>query len=153
MTERMSSAQFCEFAGVEDWRVLWGAGYACACFQAGSFGAGAALVQAISELAAAANHHPDIDLCPEGVTVRLCTRDAKGLTERDVDLARRISAAARDLHIPADPAAMQHAPVAIDALDIPRVRPSGMRCSATTKSAARSCSTRIAADRRSGSSK
>jgi hypothetical protein len=39
------------FTGVEDWRVLWGAGRACACFQAGSFGVGAALVQAISELA------------------------------------------------------------------------------------------------------
>src|SRR5258708_15514549 len=123
MTERMSAAQFYEHAGIEDWRVLWGGGYACACFGAGSFGLGAALVQAISEMAVAAGHHPDVDLRPEGVTVRLLTRDVEGLTERDVDLARRISAAARDLQVPADPAAVQHVQVAIDALDRARGRP------------------------------
>ena len=123
MTERMSAAQFYEHAGIEDWRVLWGGGYACACFRAGSFGLGAALVQAISEMAVAADHHPDVDLRPEGVTVRLLTRDVEGLTERDVDLARRISAAARDLQVPADPAAVHHVQVAIDALDIDGVRP------------------------------
>jgi 4a-hydroxytetrahydrobiopterin dehydratase len=123
VTDRISAAAFYESADVEDWRVLWGGGYACAYFQAGSFGAGADLVQAISELAAAANHYPDVDLRPEGLTVRLSTRDVQGLTGRDVDLARKISVAARELRLPADPAAVQHVQVAIDALDVARVRP------------------------------
>jgi 4a-hydroxytetrahydrobiopterin dehydratase len=112
-----------ESAEVEDWRVLWGGGYACAYFRAGSFGAGADLVRAISEYSAAANHYPDVDLRPEGVTVRLSTRDVQGLTRRDVDLARKISVAARELRLPADPSAVQHVQIAIDVLDIARVRP------------------------------
>lgn len=123
MTERMTATQFAESGGVEDWRVLWGGGYASACFLTGSFPVGAALVQAISELAAAAQHAPDVDVRPESVTVRLFTQEVGGLTERDVSLARQISAAARELRAPADPAGVQHVQVAIDALDIRSVRP------------------------------
>jgi 4a-hydroxytetrahydrobiopterin dehydratase len=123
VTEHLTVAQFSESGGVEDWRVIWGAGFACAYFATGSFEAGAALVQAIGQLAAAANHYPDVDLRPEGVTVRLFTPGTYGLTERDVDLARQISAAARAAQAPADPAAVQHVQIAIDALDIAKVRP------------------------------
>ncbi len=123
MSDRLSAAAFYESPGVEDWRVLWGGEYACAYFQAGSFGAGAGLVHAIGELAAAANHYPDVDLRPEGVTVRLFSAGVHGLTARDVGLARSISAAARELQLPAGPAAVQHVQIAIDALDIARVRP------------------------------
>ena len=123
MTERMTATQFAESGGVEDWRVLWGGGYASACFLTGSLPVSAALVQAISELAAAAQHDPDVDVRPESVTVRLLTREFDGLTDRDVSLARQISAAARELRAPADPAAVQHVQVAIDAHDIPSVRP------------------------------
>ncbi len=83
---------------------------------------GVALVQAIGELAAVANHHPDVDLRPEGVTVRLFTHDV-GLSNRDVELARQISAAAPDLDASADPAAVQHVQVAIDALVTAEVLP------------------------------
>jgi 4a-hydroxytetrahydrobiopterin dehydratase len=82
-----------------------------------------ALVQAIGELAAAANHDPDVDLRAEGVTVRLFTAGTFGVTQLDVSLARQISAAARRLQAPADPSAVQHVQIAIDALDIARVRP------------------------------
>jgi 4a-hydroxytetrahydrobiopterin dehydratase len=120
---RLTSGQFYAAAGIEDWRVLWGGGYASAYFQTGSFGTGVSLVKAIGNLAAAAGHDPDVDLRPEGVTVRLFTATPGGLTGRDVDLARKISAAARELGVPADPAVVQHLQVAIDALDIARVRP------------------------------
>ncbi len=123
MTERLTAAQFSESEGVEDWRVIWGAGFACAYFATGSLRAGVALAQAISDLAAAANHEPDIDLRPEGVTVRLFTTGTFGVTERDVILARQISAAARQAQAPADPAAVQQVQIAIDALDIATVRP------------------------------
>jgi 4a-hydroxytetrahydrobiopterin dehydratase len=123
MTERLTSLQFSESGGVEDWRVIWGAGFACAYFATGSFQDGVALVQAIGELAGAANHYPDIDLRPEGVTVRLFSAGTFGVTERDVSLARQISAAARRLQAPADPSAVQHVQISTDALDIATVRP------------------------------
>ena len=123
MSSRLTAAQFSAFPGVTDWRVLWGGGYAAARFLTGSFAAGAALVAAIGELAAASGHDPDVDVRPQSVTVRLCTAEVHGLTSRDAGLAREISAAAARLQAPPDPASVQHVQVAIDALDIARVRP------------------------------
>jgi len=123
MTERITPRQFHEADGVEDWRVL-GEG-ACTYFRTGSFGPGARLVQAINELAGLEDHHPDVDLRFEGVTVRLITitHDYFGLSERDVELARQISAAARELGVPVDPSAVQTVQVSIDALVGPEVMP------------------------------
>ncbi len=121
MTERIRPRQFHEAVGVEDWRVLFEG--ACAHFRSGSFAAGVALVDAIGRLADAANHHPDVDLRYEGVTVRLRTHNIDGLSERDVMLARQISAAARELDVPADPTGVQTVQVAIDALVGPDVMP------------------------------
>jgi 4a-hydroxytetrahydrobiopterin dehydratase len=123
MTERISPRQFHEAEGVEDWRVL-GEG-ACTYFRTGSFAAGAQLVHAIDELAGLEDHHPDVDLRYGGVTVRLITitHDYYGLSERDVELARQISAAARELGVPADPSAVQTVQVTIDALVGPEVMP------------------------------
>jgi 4a-hydroxytetrahydrobiopterin dehydratase len=107
VTDRISPRQFHEAEGVEDWRVL-GEG-ACTYFRTGSFAAGARLVQAISELADLDDHHPDVDLRHDGVTVRLLTVSDEyyGMCRRDVELARQISAVAREQGIPADPSAVQ----------------------------------------------
>ena len=107
MIDGISPSQFHEAEGVEDWRVL-GEG-ACAYFRSGSFATGAMLVQAISELAGLDDHHPDIDLRHDGVTVRLITitDDWCGMSTRDVELARQISAMARELGLSADPSAVQ----------------------------------------------
>ena len=116
MTERITMRQFQEAAGVEDWRVL-GEG-ACTYFLTGSLAAGARLVHAISELAGLDDHHPDVDLRYEGVTVWLITMtpDYFGLSERDLELARQISAVARQLGARVDPSAVQTVQVTIDAL-------------------------------------
>jgi 4a-hydroxytetrahydrobiopterin dehydratase len=108
--EPISMRQFHEAAGVEDWRVL--SEGACTYFRTGSFAAGARLVQAISQL-------------PDGVTVRLITvtPDYYGLSDRDLELARRISAVARELGVVADPAAVQTVEVTIDALVSREVMP------------------------------
>lgn len=114
MAEQLTSRQFQDAAGIEDWRVL--AHGASAHFRTGSFAAGVALVDAIGTLAEAANHHPDIDLRYAGVTVRLLTHDLGGLSDLDLALALQISAVARELEIPADPAAVQDVDLTIDAL-------------------------------------
>lgn len=51
------------------------------------------------------------------------TDDYYGLTARDLELARQISAVARELGVPADPSGVQHLIVSIDALAIPQVLP------------------------------
>jgi 4a-hydroxytetrahydrobiopterin dehydratase len=122
VTDRISGRQFDESPGVEDWRALWGGGFACAYFQTGTFGAGVELARAIGKLASA-SHHVDVDLRSEGVTVRLFTHDPGGLSSQDVELAREISAAARALGVSADPSGVQHLQVTIDALVIADVRP------------------------------
>ncbi len=121
MVEQITPRQFHDGAGVEDWRML--AHGACAYFRAGSFQAGAQLVDAIAELADAANHHPDIDLRYAGVTVRLTTHEVGGLSTRDASLARQISEVARELDIPAAPAAVHDIDLTIDALAGPQVMP------------------------------
>lgn len=104
MTTPITAQQFREAEGVEDWRVI--SEMACAYFATGSFATGVTLVDEIGRLADAANHHPDVDLRYPGVTVRLTTHDVDGLSDRDVALARQISAAAGALGIPADATAL-----------------------------------------------
>ncbi|MGY4642435.1 DinB family protein [Cellulomonas sp. URHB0016] len=112
---QITPAQFHESDGVEDWRVLSGA--AQAQFRTGSFATGVAFVDAIGELADAADHHPDVDLRYSGVTVRLVSHDVGGLSDRDVRLARQISDAARELDIVSDPSAVPVVQGAVDAPD------------------------------------
>jgi 4a-hydroxytetrahydrobiopterin dehydratase len=53
------------------------------------------LVGAVAFLAEEANHHPDIDIRWNKVTLTLSTHSAGGLTAADFELARRISALSR----------------------------------------------------------
>jgi 4a-hydroxytetrahydrobiopterin dehydratase len=47
-------------------------------------------VNRVGEIAERADHHPDIDIRWNTVTLRLSTHSAGGLTEKDLDLARQI---------------------------------------------------------------
>jgi 4a-hydroxytetrahydrobiopterin dehydratase len=49
-----------------------------------------AFVNAVGERAEAVNHHPDIDIRWNTVTLRLATHSAGGITRADLDLARTI---------------------------------------------------------------
>ncbi len=62
----------------------------------------------VAYLAEAANHHPELLLSYPRVTVRLSSHDVGGITERDLDLARRIEEAAVG-NLP-DPRIHTHAP-------------------------------------------
>ena len=66
-------------------------------------------VQAISELPGVEDHTPDVDVRHGGVTVRLITYtdDYYGMSQRDVEIARHISAAAQRLGVSARPSAVQ----------------------------------------------
>jgi 4a-hydroxytetrahydrobiopterin dehydratase len=123
MTGRISAREFQEADGVEDWRVL-GDG-ACIYFATVSFAASARLVQAIGELTAVGDHPPAVDVRYDGVTVRLLTvaDDYYGMSQMDVELARQISAAARDLGLSADPSAVQNLLIVPGAVHIAEVMP------------------------------
>ena len=54
------------------------------------FAGALAYVNRVGELAEAANHHPDIDIRWNTVTLRLSTHSAGGLTANDLDLAAQI---------------------------------------------------------------
>lgn len=103
MSDKITESDFTTDPGTAGWHVPTGpAGGAVARFATGSFVAGVELIEAIAELAEAANHHPDVDLRFPHVTVRLVSHDVGSLTRRDLDLAWQISEAARELDIPVD---------------------------------------------------
>jgi 4a-hydroxytetrahydrobiopterin dehydratase len=107
MTDGITPAQFRESDGVDDWRVL--SEGACAFFRTDSLATSATFVSAISELDGVDDHVPDLDIRHDGVTVRLITmsEDWYGMSGRDVELARQISAVAREQGLSADPSAVQ----------------------------------------------
>ncbi|RAO45188.1 VOC family protein [Micromonospora saelicesensis] len=107
MTVQITAGQFHAADGVEDWRSLYHV--VSAYFPTGSLARGVALVDEIGRLAdEAQQQYLNIDLRNAGVTVTLSLRD--------IALARRISAAAKKLDIPADPTAVQLINVTLDAL-------------------------------------
>lgn len=108
-------------AGLGDWRKLAQALHAR--FLTRDFTTGLALVSAIGELAETANHHPDIVLTYPLVDVKLLSHDASGITERDVDLARRISEVAGERGITADPATPAVVELGLDTADVAAVGP------------------------------
>ena len=50
------------------------------------------VVNTIGHLAEAAWHHPDLTVSYAFVIVKLCTHDAKGITDKDFELAAKIEA-------------------------------------------------------------
>jgi 4a-hydroxytetrahydrobiopterin dehydratase len=119
----MTPRQFEQSQGVEDWRVV-GDG-ATAFFRTASFAEAARLVQEIAQLPGVEEHRPDADVRPDGVTFRLVTIDGDhfGVTRRDVKLARRISNAAHELGVTADPSLVQTVTVIPGAPDTAAVTP------------------------------
>jgi 4a-hydroxytetrahydrobiopterin dehydratase len=117
MSEKVTPQRFHQ----ADWRVV--RDDASTYFRTGSLAAGIALVNAIGRLVDQANHPADVDLRPDGVTVRLRMEGVGRLSEREVVLAGQISEAARELGVPIDPSGLQIVQVAIDALVIPDVLP------------------------------
>lgn len=112
MSEKRTTAKtFHDADGVEDWRVLFSGAHAY--YRVGSFAEGARFVAAVSEVADVVGHYPDVDLRPDGVTVRTASGEYGALSELDVELARRISAEARSLKLEPDPSQVQAVGIAV----------------------------------------
>jgi 4a-hydroxytetrahydrobiopterin dehydratase len=62
-------------------------------FQFRNFLTGIGFVSAVAKAAEAADHHPDIDIRYTKVTCTLSTHSAGGITQKDLDLARKIDLA------------------------------------------------------------
>jgi 4a-hydroxytetrahydrobiopterin dehydratase len=104
-------AEFHSAAGVGDWRVLyWGAH---AFYRTNSFAEAAQFVAAIADAAASVKHDPDVDVRPEGVTIRTCSRRDGALSRQDAELAAAVSEAAHRMGLQSDPAALQVVGIAV----------------------------------------
>jgi 4a-hydroxytetrahydrobiopterin dehydratase len=110
-----------EGAALTDWRQLF-EGLRTR-FRTGGFDRGLELVTRIGALADRADHHPDVDLRYSHVNVTLLSHDVFGVTSRDIDLARAISAAAAALGIRADPTATAVVEIALDTPDHTEIKP------------------------------
>lgn len=119
--EKLTARQVTEREQLGDWRVLLRTLQTS--FGTGSIAKGLEFAARIGAAADEANHHPNLTIAYARVHVLLTTHDAHGLTTRDVDLARTISAIAVELGITAEPAIVSQLEVAIDALDIRAVKP------------------------------
>lgn len=60
-------------------------------FHTKNFMAGLDFIQLLAPLAEEANHHPDVILTFPKVKVQLVTHDVGGITNLDIDLAKRIN--------------------------------------------------------------
>ena len=130
---RLTSQQV-EEEGLADWRILFGSLHGR--FETESFAKGLDLVNRIGAAAEERNHHPDIDLTYPRVMVRLTSHDTGGVTRRDVELARTISAYAAELGVTADPGGVQVMQIGLDTADHEQIKPFwmavlGLRESAT----------------------
>jgi 4a-hydroxytetrahydrobiopterin dehydratase len=109
--QRLTARAFHDADGVEDWRVLFTGAHAH--FRVRSFAEAARFVDAIADAAEVVGHFPDVDVRLEGVTVRTASGEYGALSERDAELARRISEEARRLGLEPDPTQVQVVAIAV----------------------------------------
>lgn len=119
-TERLSGQQIAD-ARLENWRLV--GRFLRTRLLTGDFARGVEAVTAIAAAAEEANHHPDIDLRYGSVDISVRSHDARGITTRDLNLARQIDQIATDLGIRLDPSAQQSFQLAIDTDDMARIAP------------------------------
>ncbi len=81
--------------------------------------------QAIAALSGIADDPPDVDIRRDGVTVRTVTNSDGyyGMSKRNVEIARQVSAAAREQGLTADPSVVQNLLIIPGALKVADVLP------------------------------
>jgi 4a-hydroxytetrahydrobiopterin dehydratase len=93
--------------------------------EAPDFATAMAIVDDVARVAAAADHHPDIDIRHSTLTFRAHTWEPSGLTALDVELAKRISAIAADRGVHTDDAldTRPRIEICVDCLDPNKLLP------------------------------
>jgi 4a-hydroxytetrahydrobiopterin dehydratase len=87
------------------------------------FAAALALVDRIGAIAEEQQHHPNLDLRWGRVHVVTSSHDAGGVTDRDIRLATAVNEILAELGLTPQTSRVAEFEMAIDALDIPAVRP------------------------------
>ena len=105
-----------EQANLGDWALILGT--LRAVYRPDDFATGLAFVNRIGEAAEQADHHPDLVLKYGVVALTLTSHDVGGVTERDLDLARTITAIAADMGIESDRDSVAGLELALDTRDI-----------------------------------
>lgn len=130
--EMLSGDQIIQ-ANLTDWRKL-GQGLH-ARFLVGDFAAGVRFVSGIAEACDAVGHHPRVTLGAGYVDLRLISDDAvfrddvgtehvvEWVTQRDVEMARRVSEIAAEQAVRADPASVTTMELALDTANAARIAP------------------------------
>lgn len=119
--KRVTGRAFHDAGDVDDWRVMFWGAYAY--YGTSSFADGTKFVGAISDVAEETKHYPDIDLRPEGVTIRTFTEENGSLSDKDVLLAQRISVIAREHGLEPDPSQLKVVGIAVAQAENVDVRP------------------------------
>jgi 4a-hydroxytetrahydrobiopterin dehydratase len=107
------SAQDILDAELDDWRKLAQALHAR--YRVRDFQAAAAFVAAVAKAAEAASHYPDLKITDGVVDAVLCTReDGLWVTQKDIDMAQKISQVARQQGLEPEPTAVAQLELALD---------------------------------------
>ncbi len=123
MPDFLTPSEFLNAEGLADWRVV--SDGATAFFPTPTYAASLHLLAAIGGLPALDTARPDIDIRPNGVTIRLLavTPDNCGMTTGHLELARAISQAAHELGFRAEPALVQSVLIVPGAANIAEIMP------------------------------
>lgn len=110
--ERLNNQQIVD-AGLADWRKLAQALHAR--YSIPDYIVAAAFVAAVAKIAESDGHHPDLKLTHGVIDVSLCTHeDGLWVTQKDIDMARRISEIAREHRLAPEPTAVTQLEIALD---------------------------------------
>jgi 4a-hydroxytetrahydrobiopterin dehydratase len=119
--ERLSNQQILD-AGLGDWRKLAQALHTRYLIR--DYVVAAAFIAAVAEAAEADGHHPDLKLTYGVIDVSLCTHeDGLWVTQKDIDMARKISAIAEEKGLIPEPGSVTQLEIALDTAHEDRVSP------------------------------
>ncbi|GAA2632740.1 VOC family protein [Dactylosporangium fulvum] len=89
----------------------------------GDFATGLALVNAIGSVAEEMDHHPDLDLRYGHLDVRLTSHDVRGVTGRDIRLAKAVSALVADAGLRLEAVSVSRLELALDSPGHAKIMP------------------------------
>jgi 4a-hydroxytetrahydrobiopterin dehydratase len=110
--ERLNNRQILD-AGLVDWRKLAQALHAR--YSIPNYAAAAAFLAAVAQVAEAEGHHPDLRVTHGVIDISLCTHeDGLWVTQKDIDMARRVSDIARESGLEPRPSEVTQLEIALD---------------------------------------